>query len=203
MYFADRDIFYAGRVAEEDLQRVAAATGGNVQTSVNNIIDEVLKTFELFEERQVGNERFNIFSRCPPGQTTTIVLCGRADQEAERSLHDAIMIIRRAVKNSTMVAVGGAIDMEIGRYLRQHAQTIASKSQLFINAYAKALEVGKGALYGVDVNNGGITDSFVNFVWEPAVVKINALNTATKAACLVLGVDETVKNLKVCSPRFA
>ena len=40
-YFADRDIFCAGRVMEEDLQRVAAATGGTVQTSVNNIIDEV------------------------------------------------------------------------------------------------------------------------------------------------------------------
>lgn len=39
-YFADRDIFCAGRVTEEDLQRVAAATGGTVQTSVN-IIDEV------------------------------------------------------------------------------------------------------------------------------------------------------------------
>jgi len=40
-YFADRDIFCAGRVAEEDLKRVAAATGGTVQTSVNNIIEEV------------------------------------------------------------------------------------------------------------------------------------------------------------------
>ena len=40
-YFADRDIFCAGRVAEEDLNRVAAAAGGTVQTSVNNIIPEV------------------------------------------------------------------------------------------------------------------------------------------------------------------
>lgn len=40
-YFADRDIFCAGRVSEEDLHRVAAATGGTVQTSVNNVIDEV------------------------------------------------------------------------------------------------------------------------------------------------------------------
>lgn len=32
--------------------------------------------------------------------------------------------------------------MEISRYLRQHARTIAGKSQLFINSYAKALEVG-------------------------------------------------------------
>lgn len=79
-YFADRDIFCAGRVAEEDLQRVAAATGGTVQTSVNNVIDEVLGSCEVFEERQVGNERFNIFSGCPSGQTATIVLRGGADQ---------------------------------------------------------------------------------------------------------------------------
>ena len=39
-YFADRDIFCAGRVAEEDLNRVAAAAGGTIQTSVNNIIPE-------------------------------------------------------------------------------------------------------------------------------------------------------------------
>ncbi|KAK6915823.1 Chaperonin Cpn60/GroEL/TCP-1 family [Dillenia turbinata] len=226
-YFADRDIFCAGRVTEEDLQRVAAATGGTVQTSVNNIIDEVLGSCEIFEEKQVGNERYNIFSGCPSGRTATIVLRGGADQfieEAERSLHDAIMIVRRAMKNSTVAAGGGAIDMEISRYLRQHARTIAGKSQLFINSYAKALEViprqlcenagfdatdvlnklrqkhalpsGEGAPYGVDINTGGIADSFANFVWEPSVVKINAINAATEAACLILSVDETVKNPK-------
>ncbi|KAF6146602.1 hypothetical protein GIB67_008888 [Kingdonia uniflora] len=63
-------------------------------------------------------------------------------EEAEQSHHDVIMIIRRALKNSTVVMGGGAIDMEISRYLRQHARTIAGKSQLFINALAKVLEVG-------------------------------------------------------------
>ncbi|CAI9094437.1 OLC1v1030178C1, partial [Oldenlandia corymbosa var. corymbosa] len=51
-YFADRDIFCAGRVTEEDLNRVAAATGGTVQTTVNNVIDEVLGSCEVFEEKQ-------------------------------------------------------------------------------------------------------------------------------------------------------
>ncbi|KAI5054763.1 hypothetical protein GOP47_0029908 [Adiantum capillus-veneris] len=226
-YFADRDVFCAGRVTEEDLQRVASATGAAVQTSVNNIVPEVLGLCEVFEEKQVGNERFNIFSGCPSGETATIVLRGGADQfieEAERSLHDAIMIVRRALKNSAVVAGGGAIDMELSRYLRQHARTIAGKSQLFINSYAKALEViprqlcdnagfdatdvlnklrqkhamssGEGALFGVDINNGGIIDTFSNFVWEPSVVKINAINAATEAACLVLSVDETIRNPK-------
>ncbi|CAN1251522.1 T-complex protein 1 subunit eta, partial [Linum perenne] len=195
--------------------------------AIGDLATQVLGTCELFEERQVGNERFNIFSGCPSGLTATIVLRGGADQfieEAERSLHDAIMIVRRALKNSTVVPGGGAIDMEISRYLRQHARTIAGKSQLFINSYAKALEViprqlcdnagfdatdvlnklrqkhalpsGEGAPFGVDINTGGIADSFANFVWEPAVVKINAINAATEAACLVLSVDETVKNPK-------
>ena len=44
-YFADRDVFCAGRVPEEDLQRVASATGGSVQTSVNNIVPEVRHFF--------------------------------------------------------------------------------------------------------------------------------------------------------------
>ncbi|KAF6175409.1 hypothetical protein GIB67_036500 [Kingdonia uniflora] len=69
---------------------------------------------------------------------------GGADQfieEAERSLHNAIMIIIRGLKNSTVVVGGGDIDMEISWYLRQHARIIAGKSQLFINALAKALEI--------------------------------------------------------------
>ena len=50
-----------------------------------------------------------------------MVLRGGSDQfidEAERSLHDAIMIVRRAYKNSAVVAGGGAIDMEISRYAK-------------------------------------------------------------------------------------
>lgn len=41
---------------------------------------KVLGTCEVFEEKQVGNERYNIFSGCPSGRTATIVLRGGADQ---------------------------------------------------------------------------------------------------------------------------
>ena len=43
-------------------------------------LEKVLGTCEIFEEKQVGNERFNIFSGCPSGQTATIVLRGGVDQ---------------------------------------------------------------------------------------------------------------------------
>lgn len=70
---------------------------------------------------QVGSERYNLFTGCPKARTATFVLRGGSEQfldEADRSLHDAIMIVRRALKNSSVVAGGGAIDMELCNFLR-------------------------------------------------------------------------------------
>ena len=58
-------------------------TGFNILSHVPSVIwflSKVLGSCKVFEERQVGNERFNIFSGCPSGQTATIVLRGGADQ---------------------------------------------------------------------------------------------------------------------------
>lgn len=224
-YFADRGVFCAGRVAEDDMARVLKATGAAMQTTVNGLDKDgaALGTCARFEERQVGAERFNIFSGCPAARTATIVLRGGAEQfieEAERSLHDALQIVRRAVKNAAVVPGGGAIDMAVSRVLRNHAATLPGKAQLFITAYAKAMEViprqltdnsgfdatdvlnalrarhalPGGTRVGVDCVSGGVIDTYAAFIWEPAIVKINALSAATEAACLVLSVDETVRN---------
>lgn len=49
-YFADRDIFCAGRVPNDDLERVVKATGGQIQTSINSLSDKVLGKCGKFEE---------------------------------------------------------------------------------------------------------------------------------------------------------
>ena len=49
-----------------------------------------------------------------------------------------------------------------------------------------------GKWFGVDVENEGICDTYESFVWEPLLVKRNAISAATEAACLILSVDETV-----------
>lgn len=54
----------------------------------------------------MGAERYNLFTGCPQAKTATFVLRGGSEQfidEAERSLHDAIMIVRRALKHSQIV----------------------------------------------------------------------------------------------------
>lgn len=54
--------------------------------------------------------------------------------------------------------------------------------------------------FGVDVNTGGVVNTFDAFVWEPALVKVNAIQSATEAACLILSVDETVRNPRSEAP---
>merc|ERR1711998_505145 len=223
-YFADREIFCAGRVTDDDMKRGQKATGAQVQSTVSNLIPEIMGACDTFEEQQVGDERYNIFTGCPATKTATIVLRGGAEQfieEAERSLRDAIMIVRRTLQHNVVVPGGGAIDMELSRLLRQHAKTIHGKSQFFVNAYAKALEViprqlaqnagfdateilnklrhahAKGEKNtGIDIESGSTCDTWDRFVWEPALVKKNAITAATEAACLILTIDETVKNPK-------
>jgi len=53
-WFADRGIFCAGRVANDDIVRVSKATGAVLQTTVNNITEDVLGTCGRFEEKQIG-----------------------------------------------------------------------------------------------------------------------------------------------------
>ncbi|CAL7935724.1 unnamed protein product [Xylocopa violacea] len=251
-YFADRDMFCAGRVPEEDLKRTMKACGGNILTTVHDIKESDLGRCETFEERQIGGERFNFFYEGSRAKTCTFILRGGAEQfleETERSLHDAIMVVRRLFKTNTYVAGGGAIEMELSKTLRDYSRVIAGKEQLLIGAIARALEViprytilllilifllkmfivlekynghinfrqlcdnagfdatnilnklrqkqHKGMrTYGVDINTEDIGDNMLAYVWEPAVVKINALTAATEAACLILSVDETIKNPK-------
>lgn len=221
-WFADRDIFCAGRVTAGDLRRVVQAVGGSVQSTCSDISREHLGTCGRFEEKQIGGERFNIFEHCPKARTCTLVLRGGADQfieEVERSLHDAIMVVKRAVRNGEVVAGGGAIEIELSAYLRKHALSIPGKLQLIMIAFAKALEIIPRQIcdnagldstdilnklrmkhangetwFGVDVDGAsGVRNNMDAFVWEPSLVKTNAISSAAEAACLILSVDETVR----------
>jgi len=225
-YFADKNIFCAGRVPDDDLKRVIKATGAVINHTCNNIREDSLGTCGVFQERQLGADRYNMFEKCPKSKTATIILRGGAQQfieEAERSIHDAIMVVKRASKASQIVAGGGAIEMEISKLIRQYAMNIQGKEQLVILAFAKALEViprtlaqnsgldsveiinklrqkhdlgAEGAHFGVNCFQGGICDTYNTFVWEPLLLKNNVLSAATEAACTILSVDQTVKNPK-------
>jgi T-complex protein 1 subunit eta len=109
--------------------------------------------------------------------------------------------------------------MELSAYLRKHALSIPGKLQLIMIAFAKALEIIPRQIcdnagldstdilnklrmnhangetwFGVDVDGAaGVQNNMDAFVWEPSLVKTNAISSAAEAACLILSVDETVR----------
>jgi T-complex protein 1 subunit eta len=110
--------------------------------------------------------------------------------------------------------------MDLSAHIRQKALSIPGKQQLIMLAFAKALEIiprqicdnagldstdvlnklrmrhARGnTWFGVDVDGAeGVRDNMEAFVWEPALVKLNAIQSAAEAAALILSVDETVRN---------
>lgn len=89
-YFADRGVFCAGRIADDDIKRIEKATGAKIQSTVYNIDASVLGTCGQFEEIQVGSKRYNMFTECAAAKTATFILRGGAEQfleEADRSIH--------------------------------------------------------------------------------------------------------------------
>lgn len=110
--------------------------------------------------------------------------------------------------------------MDLSAHIRKYALSIPGKQQLIIAAFAKALEIIPRQICdnagldstdilnklrmkhandeqwaGVDVDGpSGVRDNMEAFVWEPSLVKVNAISSASEAACLILSVDETVRN---------
>ncbi|VDM28578.1 unnamed protein product [Toxocara canis] len=194
-----RDLFCAGRVEQGDMDRVMASCGGSILTTVSQINKSLLGSCGEFYEQQVGSERYNFFVNGSRAKSCTLILRGGAEQfiaETERSLHDAIMIVRRAKKNDSIVAGGGAVEMELSRHLREIAGTIAGKEQFFWQAFARMFEIipqqlcynagidatdilnklrhkhAKGEKWaGVDINTESVRDNLEAYIWEPAVVK--------------------------------
>ncbi len=118
--------------------------------------------------------------------------------------------------------------MEISAHLHRHADlSVPRKQQSIIKSFAKALEIiprqlcdnagfdatniltqlrvehRKGNTWaGVDFDNEGVRDNMEAFVWEPSLVKINAVQAAIEASCLILSVDETIRKFQPPSRLF-
>ena len=110
--------------------------------------------------------------------------------------------------------------MTLSAHIRAHGLGLRGKLQFVLLAFAKALEIIPRQIcdnagldstdvlnklrarhhtgdqnYGVDVDGPeGVRDNMEAFVWEPSLVKLNAISSAAEAACLILSVDETVRN---------
>merc|ERR1711982_195405 len=149
-YFVEAGAMAVRRCKKADLKRIAKATGATFVTSLANVEGE--ESFEasfLGEAQEVAQERISddelILIKGPKVRTaSSLILRGPNDfycDEMERSVHDALCVVKRVLESKSVVVGGGAVEAALSIYLENFATTLSSREQLAIADFAKSLLV--------------------------------------------------------------
>ncbi|MEM0089986.1 MAG: thermosome subunit beta [Nitrososphaerota archaeon] len=219
-FLAKAGILAVRRVKKSDMDKLAKATNGRVISRIDDLTPEDLGRAALVEERRVGEDKMVFIEGCENPKSISILIRGgtqRIVDEAERSLKDAINVVKDVIVEGKVVAGGGAPEIELAMRLRDYANTLAGKEQLAVNKFAEALEIVPSQLAenagmdpietivnltsehkkgnkwaGVDVFNARISDMFKRDVIEPLLVKKQTIKSAVEAASMILKIDDII-----------
>ncbi|KAL7320839.1 chaperonin-containing T-complex alpha subunit Cct1 [Mucor circinelloides] len=148
--FVEAGAMAVRRCKKDDLQRIAKATGATLVSCLANLEGE--ETFEsnlLGQAQEVVQERISddeciLVKGTKFQNSASIILRGANDymlDEMERSLHDALCVVKRTLESNSVVPGGGAVESALSIYLENFASSVASREQLAIAEYASALLV--------------------------------------------------------------
>jgi thermosome len=220
-FLAKKGISAVKNMSSGDMEKLAKATGAKIVASVKDLNAESLGSAKLIEETKIGDDKLTYVRDAKNPMAVTVVLRGGTEHvvdEAERSLHDALCVVRDAIEDAKIVAGGGAPEAETSKQLREYAVKVGGREQLAIEAFADAMEAIPLALaenagldpidimvdlrakhenpanrwFGVDVFSGEIKDTWALNVLEPLRVKIQVVKSATEAASMILRIDDVV-----------
>jgi T-complex protein 1 subunit alpha len=149
-YFVEAGAMAVRRCKKADLKRIAKATGAAFVTSLANIEgEESFEVSQLGEAAEVSQERISddelILIKGTKARTaSSIILRGPNDfycDEMERSVHDALCVVKRVLESKSVVVGGGCVEAALSIYLENFATSLSSREQLAIADFAKSLLV--------------------------------------------------------------
>jgi len=227
-FLARKGILAVRRIKKSDMEKLAKATGGKIITNLDDMTPVDLGFASLVEERKVGEDKMTFVEGCKNPKSVTILIRGATERivdEAERSLHDAICVVRDVVEEPKVLAGGGAPELEVARILKKYAETLPGREQLAVKSFAEALEAipatlsenagldpidilselrakhEKGETWaGVEVISGKVQDMREAGVFEPVAVKKQVIKSATEAASMILKIDDVIAAGKTKMP---
>jgi len=227
-FLARKGILTVRRIKKSDIEKLAKATGGKVITNLDAIASADLGYASLVEERKIGDDKMTFVEGCKHPRAVTILIRGGTERivaEAERSLHDALCVVRDVVEEPKIIAGGGAPELEVSRILRKYAETLPGREQLAVRGFAEALEAvpltltenagldpidmlsdlrarhEKGETWaGIEVYSGKVQEMAEAGVFEPLAVKKQIIKSATEAASMILKIDDVIAAGKMKAP---
>lgn len=220
-YLAKENILAVRRVKESDMAKLSRASGARIVTNIDELAENDLGYSKLVEERKVENDKWVFIEECKNPKAVSILVRGgsqRVVDEAERSIHDALMCVKDVIEYPYIVTGGGAPEATVALKLREWAGSLPGREQLAAEKFADAMEsipltlarnAGMDVIdtqvhlrsktssvqkpkFGIDVINGEIADMTSKQVYEPLIVKENVLNAATETASMILRIDNVI-----------
>jgi len=227
-YLSKEGMLAVRRIKESDMTKLAKATGGRIVGRVDDLNDAELGLAENVEERRVEEDNWVFIEGCKNPKAISILLRGgtkRVIDEADRSMHDALMVVKDVIEKPKIVYGGGAPESFIALKLREWSKTLSGREQLAVEKFADALESIPLALArnagmnpidtitqlrskqsagerftGVDVINGTIADFEKLRIMEPVKVKEQIIKSATETANMILRIDNVVASSRSSVP---
>ena len=227
-FLSRKGITAVRRIKKSDMEKLSKATGGKIVTNLKDITMADLGFASLVEERKIGDDKMTFVEGCKNPRAVTILIRGGTERivdEAERSIHDALCVVRDIVEEPKILAGGGAPELEVSRILRKYAETLPGREQLAVKSFAEAFEVvpvtltenagldpidvmselrarhEKGETWtGIEVRSGKVQDMAQAGVYEPLAVKKQIIKSATEAASMILKIDDVIAAGKMKTP---
>jgi thermosome len=227
-YLAKAGILAVRRVKESDMTNLAKATGARIANNFEDLSVKDLGYAALVEERKIEQDKWVFIEGTKNPKAVTILVRGgtqRIVDEADRSLHDALMVTKDVIEKPAIVAGGGAPEEEMATRILKWTDTLTGREQLAAQKFAEALETIPIALatnagldpidtmveirakhaeggkwFGIEAKQARVMDMHRENVIEPVAVKEQIIRSATEAACMILRIDDVIASGKSKGP---
>ena len=219
-FLAKHGILSVRRVKESDMTKLAKATGGRITSNLDDISEKDLGTSELVHQKKVESDKWVFVEGCRNPQSVTLLIRGgtqRVVDEVDRSIHDALMVVKDVIERPAIVAGGGAPEALLAAFLKDWSESFDGRQQLAIKKFAEALEIipltiaenagmdpidtmvtlrakqSEGKKWsGINAKDGKVSDMLSLNIVEPVVVKEQIIKAATEAASMILRIDDVI-----------
>ena len=219
-YLSKQGILAVRRVKESDMTKLSKATGGRITSNLDDISEKDLGSAETVQQKKIESDKWVFIEGCNNPHSVTVLIRGgsqRVVDEADRSIHDALMVVKDVIEKPMIVAGGGSPEAYLAGKLRVWADSFDGREQLAIKQYAESLEaipltIAENAgmdpidslitlrtkqnsgekTTGINAREGKIGDVYSLDIVEPLAVKEQIIKSATEAACMILRIDDVI-----------
>ncbi|KAL5463408.1 hypothetical protein EMCRGX_G032301 [Ephydatia muelleri] len=224
-FLAKMKILVVRDIEREDIEFISRTLGCRPIASLDHFVAEHLGSAQLVEEVPMGSSKVVKFTGASSvSKTVSIIVRGSNKlvlEEADRSIHDALCVVRCLVKNRALIAGGGAPETEVSLRLMEYAQSLTGMEAYCVRAFSEAMEVIPYTLAenaglnpivvvtelrarhangeqtaGINVRKGAITNILDENVVQPLLVSTSAIQLASETVRCILKIDDVINAMR-------